>query len=165
MLFPDSLGPRKQDRKSYGVLGFLFWFDFFVCLDRGCFFLVGVAFGWVFLFSFLFSCFGFLFWKMSFFQSPEVFLHFMLSFLQFILQFMLNLSWIRTDCMEFLTDCWFLVIFDKFVRGFGKVIILKPFYNFIWQSSELQGRCQYIILIFLSLFLNINNDNFLFLCI
>lgn len=62
MLFPDSLGPRKQHQKSYGVSVFLlFCFDFFVivvgCVVGGGF--VGLSLGWGFLFGFGFSLFSF----------------------------------------------------------------------------------------------------------
>lgn len=102
------LTPWDNESKIMGVMGVWFvllWF-FFVLFGLQRFWLVQ----WVFLFVVLFFSFGRC--------ASSSLLKYFCTF-----WFMLNLSWIRTECTGFLTDCWFLVTFDNFVRAFGKVIL------------------------------------------
>lgn len=87
------------------------------CLDCDFFCLVWVWGG--------FSRLVFLFWKMSFFKSYKVFLHFSVQ-----VWFKLHQNWVHG-----ISTCWFLIMFDNFVRALANPW-LALLNGFVWQASE-----------------------------
>lgn len=109
------LGTKKGRSQGGGVVFCLFASNCLLGLWLFC--LTGLLFRWCrFWVGFLVCFVVFLFGKIRCFQSSQILLYF--SVHEFI-----------TECMGLLTDCWYLVTFNNFVRAFRKVT-LKRFNNF-----------------------------------